>query len=230
MLSKKNCVLQWFQCSYLIYMLDLALKHKSTIVCRFYLKKIDEKHLYLSRQLGSVERIELFTSCSQYISTIWQMNAVLSWQLTVDSQDLTSEVFSNLDNPIITWFWLQTSKQKQVFMCSALFVCCGTFSHASQRQRSHFDPSFSWEISSFPPCFYFLLSNSGLLLSIYYQSACSILRVTLGQKGNACHGNTWISYEQLDTTLCFVTIQADVYFHNEKFPTLEHSENKNLNS
>ena len=82
-------------------MLDLALKHKPTIVCRFYLKKIDEKHLYLSRQLGSVERIELFTSCSQYISTIWQMNAVLSWQLTVDSQDLTSEVFSYLADAMI---------------------------------------------------------------------------------------------------------------------------------
>lgn len=133
-----------------------------------------EKKTHLSRQLGSVERIEQISSCSQYISTIWQMNAVLSWWLAVSSKDLISEVFSNLGNSIITRFWPQASKQKQVFTCSALFVWRDTFIHACQRQRSSFDPSSFWEIGSFPPYFYLLFSNSGLLLSFYYQSTCSI--------------------------------------------------------
>lgn len=54
-------------------------------------------------------------------------------------------------------------------------VVCDTFIHARQRQRSIFDPSSFWEISSSPPYFYLLVSNSGLLLSFYYQSTCSIL-------------------------------------------------------
>lgn len=156
------------------------------------------------------------------------MNAVLSLQLAVSSKDLISEVFSNLGNPIITWFWPQIGKQKQVFTCSVLFVIL-LFMQDKGRGLFLILPLSEKSALLLPISISLFLTLVFSLASIINQPV-PYSQVWLGQKSNACHGNTWISYEQLDPTLCLVTSLADVYFHKERFPTLEHSTNRNLNS